>query len=66
MSQIPCDATYAPPQSDCLQYFTGVQDTVKSFNFDATAPVRFYVLNYWKIQLKDQKLDLKVYIKSLK
>ena len=39
VSQIPCDATSAPPSADCLQYFTGLQDTVKSFNFDGGPPV---------------------------
>ena len=36
VSQIPCDSLSAPPSSDCLQYFTALQDTVKSFNFDVT------------------------------
>ena len=36
VSQIPCDSASAPPSSDCLQYFTALQDTVKSFNFDVT------------------------------
>lgn len=35
VTQIPCDSLYAPPSADCLQYFTGLQDTIYSYNFGA-------------------------------
>ena len=33
VTQIPCGAIYAAP-NDCLQYFTGLTGTIKTFNFD--------------------------------
>ena len=37
ISQIECDSPAAPPESTCLQYFTGATGIVKSFNFDSTS-----------------------------
>ena len=37
VSQIECDSTSAPPESTCLQYFTGVTNIIKSYNFDTTS-----------------------------
>lgn len=36
VSQIECSSSWRAPNG-CLQYFTGVTNTVKSFNFDGTA-----------------------------
>lgn len=33
VTQLACDCPTIPHSPDCLQYFTGLQDTVKSFNF---------------------------------
>ncbi|KAF0303663.1 hypothetical protein FJT64_024384 [Amphibalanus amphitrite] len=33
VSQIPCNTIYTA-ESSCLQYFTGIQGTIKSYNFD--------------------------------
>ena len=37
VSQIECDSTNLPPEPSCYQYFTGISNTVKSFNFDSTS-----------------------------
>ena len=37
ISQIECDSPAVPPESTCLQYFTGATGIVKSFNFDSTS-----------------------------
>jgi hypothetical protein len=36
VSQIECDSSSAPFSPDCLQYFTELQDTVKSYNFEGS------------------------------
>ena len=59
VSQIPCDSPSAPPSSDCLQYFTALQDTVKSFNFDTpTTTVEILIdIFYGRVHVKLVQLE---------
>ena len=46
ISQIECDSPAAPPESTCLQYFTGATGIVKSFNFDSTSTTVVFLQHY--------------------
>ena len=50
--QISCDSLAAPPNSDCLQYFTSVQDTVKSFNFEGSDPYNHINFHQYKVCIR--------------